>query len=56
MSVLDSFTPLFVIFLSIKTLNAKVVPRDLPGENQILIINMRAQHITFNKAIIDSKI
>ncbi len=28
-----------------------VVARDLPGGKRILTINMRAQHITFNKAI-----
>ena len=27
------------------------VARDLPGGKQILIIKMRAQHITFSKAI-----
>ncbi len=29
----------------------KAVARDLPGGKRIRIINMRAQHITFNKAI-----
>ena len=28
-----------------------IVARDLPGGKRIRIINMRAQHITFNKAI-----
>jgi hypothetical protein len=28
-----------------------IVARDLPGGKRICIINMRAQHITFNKAI-----
>ena len=28
-----------------------IVARDLPGGKRILIIKMRAQHITFSKAI-----
>ena len=28
-----------------------IFARDLPGGKRIRIINMRAQHITFNKAI-----
>ncbi len=28
-----------------------IVARDLPGGKRILMINMRAQHTTFNKAI-----
>ena len=41
----------FCYFLSKNVKNAKVVTRDLPGGNRIRIINMRAQHINFNKAI-----
>ena len=33
------------------TLLFNIVARDLPGGKQILIMNMRAQHITFNRAI-----
>ena len=33
-----------------------IVARDLPGGKRILVINMMAQHITFNKAIKTVKI
>ena len=33
-----------------------IVARDLPGGKQSLVINMMAQHITFNKAIKPIKI
>ena len=34
-----------------KKLEFNIVARDLPGGKRILIIKMRAQHITFGKAI-----
>ena len=34
----------------------KIVARDLPGGKRSLVINMMAQHITFNKAIKPIKI
>ena len=39
--------PLKIAFLK----GTDSVARDLPGGKRIRIINMRAQHITFNKAI-----
>ena len=35
----------------LKTIIFNIVARDLPGGKRILIINMRAQHTTFNEAI-----
>ena len=39
------------IYFTIIRIFVRVVARDLPGGKRIRIINMRAQHITFNKAI-----
>ncbi len=38
------------------TIQFNIFARDLPGGKRILIINMRAQQITFNKAIKTVKI